>query len=696
MNADGTGMTCVSMNTLSDLSPQVLPDGRVLFTRWEYVDRDLTYRQSLWTQNPDGSSYQLFFGNTIRDVGTFWQARPLPSGGSRKVVATFAPHHGYPQGAIGLIDRSYGVEGERGKSFVYITPEIDRVGDTSRQWAWRDPYPVDDDLFLCSYGSDGPTVLTTQDGASKDPRYRIWLLDTDGQRRMIYEAPRYSCFQPQLVQEQVRPPVVADRLDSTSSLISFRPTLTKEQTAAFVAPWKDRPAWGIPEHHNPLQGEAAGQVVLVNVYHGIEDFVPKGTIKSLRIMEQIRKTEDLVARAYDQSPVMSYGTYYAKRNWGTVPVESDGSAHFFVPALREIYFQALDAQGREVHRMTSAAQFMPGESTSCLGCHEPRDTTGTLTQTSHRPLAASRKPDIPKLPDWMTELPKTRTNQTLDAGIVDYPSVVQPVLDRYCLECHDGSNPDGGYNLSGDKTRFFSMSYDNLLGKSRSYRQFNMTTGELLPEQAALGKPLVQFHWLLFTPTAINMPGQSGTHASRLLDLFAAMVKGKKIKQEDFERVTLWIDSNVPYYGTYRHGKPKAAGRRDRWADSEHGLAPWMKDVVLPYWDKQCANCHGNLLGGNKDLPGVHVAKNIDWIGRFAWINLTRPADSPFLTVHLAKDAGGRGIPTVKGKSTSLIYTSRKDADYCRILQTLEQGRDNARTIPEADQRGFSGVVPEP
>ena len=100
MSADGGHIRCVSMNTLSDFSPQMLPDGRVLFTRWEYIDRDLTFRQSLWTQYPDGTAYQLYFGNTIRDVATFWQARPLP-GRNDRVVATFAPHHGYPHGAMG-------------------------------------------------------------------------------------------------------------------------------------------------------------------------------------------------------------------------------------------------------------------------------------------------------------------------------------------------------------------------------------------------------------------------------------------------------------------------------------------------------------------------------------------------------------------------------------------------------------------
>ncbi len=128
MDADGSNIRCVSMNTLSDLSPQMLPDGRILFTRWEYIDRDLTYRQSLWTEYPDGSAYQLYFGNTIRNVGTFWQARPLP-GNSEQVVATFAPHHGFPHGAIGIIDRTSGVETREGVGFTYVTREFPVIED---------------------------------------------------------------------------------------------------------------------------------------------------------------------------------------------------------------------------------------------------------------------------------------------------------------------------------------------------------------------------------------------------------------------------------------------------------------------------------------------------------------------------------------------------------------------------------------
>jgi len=246
-------------------------------------------------------------------------------------------------------------------------------------------------------------------------------------------------------------------------------------------------------------------------------------------MEQMRKTRDLAGRAYDQSPVMSYGTYYAKRSWGTVPVEADGSAYFRVPALREIYFQALDAEGRELQRMTSAVQLMPGERLGCVGCHEPRQTTppaGTPV-----PLAARRPPVRPTPPPWGNR------------GVI-------------------GPNPDGGYDLSGDKTRLFNMAYDNLLGRSRSYRQHDMASGEMLPREAARGRPLVHFYWLLRTPTAVNQPLWTGCHASRLPAYFEPSHCGRAIRPEDRRRIYVWIDANVPYYATYANTRPKSPGRR--------------------------------------------------------------------------------------------------------------------------------------
>ncbi|MCP4784351.1 MAG: DUF1080 domain-containing protein [Fuerstiella sp.] len=628
MEPDGGNVHCVSMNTLSDFTPQVLADGRVLFTRWEYIDRDLTYRQSLWTQHPDGTAYQLFFGNTTRDVGTFWQARPLP-GDSDRVVATFAPHHGFPHGAIGLIDRSRGPEGPKDESFTYITREFSTIGDSRQEWAYRDPFPLDEDTILCSYGD--PALR----------KYRIYLLDHAGNKRLLYEDSRMGCYFP----------------------LPLRPTSVPPKISAQVAAHVSAP--------QSTSDQRTGTFLLLDVYRGLEPTIESGRVKSLRVMEQVRKTEELRSRAYDQSPVMGYGTYYAKRSWGTIPIEEDGSAHFRVPALREIYFQALDAEGRELQRMTSGVQIMPDEQVGCVGCHESRHSSPPAT--GHTPLAALRPPSELKQPAWG------------DDGIVDFPTIVQPVLDQYCVQCHGGGDPQGGYDLSGDKTRYFSMAYDNLLGRSRSYRQHNMETGEVLPTEAGKGKPLVHFFWLLRTPSAVNRPLLTGSHASRLPEYLDAKHCGKQIPAGDRKRIYLWIDANVPYYGTYRHARPHSPGRRDLFTDVKTGgLSTWFARDFLGVYNQRCIDCHGKLEG------------TTDWNGRFAWINLTNPHLSPALTAHLSKESGGRGIDMAQPGQPPSPFLDTTDPDYRTMLNAIETGKQFNLQTPTADMPGFHGSRPEP
>lgn len=608
MAADGSNIRCLSMNTLADFSPQMLPDGRVLFTRWEYVDRDLTYRQSLWTQNPDGTGYQLFFGNTIRDVGTFWQARPLP-GRTDRVVATFAPHHGWPHGAIGLISTRDGPEAPQGTGFAAITREFPRIGDQANEWSYRDPFPLTDKLFLVAYGGEVN-------------RFRLFLLDWWGNRKLLYEDPAFGCYFPLPLVATATPPVLAPQTDEGA--------------------------------------EPFGTLLLLDVYRGLSG-IERGRVKSLRVMEQMRKTEDLDRRAFDQSPVMSYATYYAKRCWGTFPVEPDGSCHFRAPALREIYFQALDSEGREIQRMTSAAQLMPGQTLTCIGCHESRQQAPPL---SPAPLAASKPPHPAEKPAWLND------------GIVDFPTVVQPVLDQYCVRCHRGGNPAGGLLLTGDKTRFFNMAYDNLLGRSRSYRQHDMTTGVMLPAEQAKPKPLVHFFWLLRTPTAVNQPLTTGTLASRLPDYFDAAHCGQSMPPAARQRIYLWIDANVPYYGTYAHSRPRSPGRRDLCTDPETGAeSAWFAGDFHSVYQRSCSSCHGGF-------PDPNDHANI-WDGRFAWIDFTAPQYSPALTAHLAQQAGGRGITTpVNGKSPP-HFTTTGDADYQRLLKAIEVGKQLMLTTPE-------------
>jgi len=620
MRRDGSGVRCVSQNTLADFSPQLLPDGRVLFTRWEYIDRDLTYRQSLWTQNPDGRRYQLFFGNTIRDVGTFWQARPVPGHGNL-IVATFAPHHHHPHGAIGLIDNRAGLEAPRGDGFAWITRQFPVIQDRAHQHAYRDPFPVNDYQFLVAYG-----------GGRK---FGIYLLDLCENRTLVHADPQIGCFGPILLRPKETPPNVAAAEQETTP------------------PANDDVPWGT--------------VMVTDVYRGMPE-IERGRVKYIQIMEQVRKTRDLTHRAYDQSPLMSYATYYAKKCWGRVPVEPDGSAHFKVPALQEVYFQVLDDQGRELQRMTSAMQLMPGETQACIGCHEPRNTSPPVW-SGKTPAAFRRGPSQPEPPEWGNE------------GVIDYCKLVQPVLDKYCVRCHEGGNPDGGYNLTGDKTRLFSMSYDNLLGRSRSYRQHDMSTGKLLTGEAAKGKPLVHFYWLLRTPTAVNRPLQTGSHASRLLEYLDAKHCEKEMPLADRQRITVWIDANVPYYATYAHSRPHSSGYRDLFTDVETGReSAWYRERFLGTYNKRCGSCHGGF-----PHPNDHGRI---WDGRYAWINLTRPQYSPALTAHLAKDAGGRGLGTEKGGKGPPLFKDTKDPDYTTMLRAIEEGRQKMLAHPRADMPG--------
>ena len=161
-DAAGQHIRRIEFSTLGDYAPAVLPDGSILFMRWEYNDRSLFTRQSLWTINPNGTSVRLFYGNTLTSPNVLWQARPIP--GSEKIVCTLSPHHGWPTGAIATVDRQMGIENP--KAITNLTPSINipqtthgRYGPGDRQfpWAYADPWPIDERHVLVAYGGPPPT-----------------------------------------------------------------------------------------------------------------------------------------------------------------------------------------------------------------------------------------------------------------------------------------------------------------------------------------------------------------------------------------------------------------------------------------------------------------------------------------------------------------------------------------------------------
>jgi hypothetical protein len=406
MEPDGSSLKRLSANYLNDFTPAVLDDGRIIYTRWEYVDRPAIPIQSLWTINPDGTDLQGFFGNRVLSPGTFMEARTIP--GTTKVLCTMTGHNGPTRGAIGVVDRSKGLNAQ--EAIVNITPEtpvpkVDQgCGNTDGTKPYSCPMPLDGTRFLVS--ARGPVLVRTIEG---------------GCQSVVLPAPANGMqwFASQPVHPRHRPPAIP---------------------------------------HKPVDpSEPMATVVLQDVYNGLEPVVARGEVTHIRVVREMPKTVriDPGLRAFGfQFPVISCGaTYAGKIVLGEVPVEPDGSACFQVPARTPMYFMALDAQGRAVQRMRTFTHFMPGEVQGCIGCHEHK-------------LQASR----PQLGSASLRQPRQLTPPEWGEGGFDYARIVQPVLDQHCTKCHNPIDPPKRIDLTGGKTDFFNVSYDCLARENQGGR----------------------------------------------------------------------------------------------------------------------------------------------------------------------------------------------------------------------------------
>jgi len=254
--------------------------------------------------------------------------------------------------------------------------------------------------------------------------------------------------------------------------------------------------------------------------------VARGTIKQLRIVQIFPKTTPIA-----NSPAIGLaGEENARAILGTVPVEADGSARFRVPALKPIFFQALDGQGYAYQTMRSTTYLQPGETTSCVGCHEQR--------MSAPPAAAS------------FALALRRAASEIEPGQwggrpFSFVEVVQPVLDRHCIACHGRQKTEGGVDLTGVPQQGFTRSYWTLCGvKSADGR---------LVRGGDPAKLWVPRFWMRNQIQATPPDGGYGARGSRLMKLLCQGPGhyGVKLADGDVRRLAAWIDLNAVFYGAY-------------------------------------------------------------------------------------------------------------------------------------------------
>jgi hypothetical protein len=413
MEADGANIQQIGHSTLHEGHASLLPDGRVIYDRWEYVDRNFGNAQGLWTTNPDGTSHVVYYGNSTESPGAKLEARPIP--GTEQVICTFSSCHDRPWGALAILDRRLGVDGRAPVLRTWPASAIDLVDhggyDTfgGVRPKYQNPYPLSAHYFLCSRMTGGQHVRMVGE------QMGIYLLDVFGNEILVHvEGP--GCYNARPLAARARPPVIPSRVD-----------LSKSEGYFYVSD--------------------------VYVGTGMEQ-VQRGTIRQLRVVESPEK-RFWTGPAWDggtgqQAPGMAWNDFNNKAILGTAPVEADGSAYFAVPADKFVYFQLLDEKGMLVQSMRSGTTARPGEHAGCVGCHEYR--LGAAANTA--PLAMRRGPS--RLTPWYGP-PRN----------FGYLAEVQPVLDRNCVSCHDyGKDAGKTLNLAGDLNSCFNTSYVELRKKN--------------------------------------------------------------------------------------------------------------------------------------------------------------------------------------------------------------------------------------
>ena len=605
---DGSNVVRLSANYLNDFTPSVMMDGRIVYSRWEYVDRPAIPMQSLWTMNQDGTGLSGLFGNRAISPATFMEARQIP--GSNRLLCIMTSHNGPCRGAVGVIDPSKGSNAQ--EAITNLTPEVyvppvDKGGGNDIQGPYATPVPIDDRFYFVTKAG---SVLVRDYALTAE----VTLLE--GVRRELGEdnpAPRREL-----------------------GFYDTQPILRRSVPAMRAQVLEE-------------EGDEWATMVMRDVYQGLEPEIARGEIEKILVVQEMEKSKraELERMAFGfQFPVVSCGATYApKRVWGFAKVEEDGSAHFKVPAGKPIYFIALDREGRGLQRMRTFTHLMPGERQSCVGCHADRNSV--VSENTNRPIAALRAAQDLEEPDW---------------GVTgfSYAHIVQPVLDEHCVACHQPGNTNGGLDLTGDKTDFFNVSYEYLAREDHPWKESRYT--RWIPTYNGMEANILEIapkHW--------------GSPASRLAEIVRKNhpdEEGKpraRMAASDKQKIFMWIDLNVPYYGDSVARDNEIRGCRQFYPPELDGM---LDDVAR----RRCYTCHGNDGGRNDN----NIWKD-GRIYRKVWVRVENVEKNNFLFAPLSKEAGGGGL------CSEDVFKTKDDPDYQAILRTFAPTLQHYEDTPRID-----------
>jgi len=340
-----------------------------------------------------------------------------------------------------------------------LTPEVGFPESQGGAQVYGTAWPLSEDYHLCVYDVSMKPGVGRQGRAYMPGNYGIYLVDSWGNKELLYRDPQIACQSPIPVVPRPVPPA----------------------PPALAEPYRDAPGTGVP-----VEEPGEGTLTVINTYDSLMPWPEDTKIKALRILQLFPMTTPsggLRPHETGARIAMAGDSIVPVRHvLGTVPVEEDGSAHFTVPTNRELFFQALDERGMAIQSMRSATYLQKGEHLACQGCHEPKHRAPL--PLSNSVLALQRPPSVIQ-PDVDGSAP------------FSYPRLVQPVLDRHCVKCH-AEHPKKPISLAREpfKNKWYA-SYNHLLPYAFTDYGNNLRTypGQFGAKAAKLTEILEQGHY---------------------------------------------------------------------------------------------------------------------------------------------------------------------------------------------------------
>lgn len=586
-DGDGSNIQMLSCNIEHDNTPSVLPNGQILYMRWEYVDRSQVEFHHLWTMNPDGTNQDIYYGNGF-SWGVFLSCRSIPN--DDRVMGIYSPGHGRNDhyGHLSFFSKKYGPDDPRGLEHIQFPWGKGNLGD---------PWPLSSETILAAELNKSKKVhvarLVYVTKNKKDDKYTPHAIYEikDNTKKWITQSPRP-------ILKRARERIIAKRCDSS---------------------------------------EPVGTHVMVDVYNSQNlKGIKRGEIKKLLIIETLPKPVNFSG---GPDTLSFLGSFNLERILGTVPVEPDGSAHFELPANRPVFYVALDENNLSCRRMQSFTCARPGETMTCIGCHNSRNHSSANVGGARSIMALQRPPSKIEKIEGVPDVP-------------DFVRDVQPVLDKYCISCHNTKDRKGRLSLEGDMGPTYSISYYSLAMRS-----------QIGDGRNGLG----------------NQPPRSlGSSASALLRKLEGSHHNVKASREDWLKVWAWTEAAAPFCGTY------GGLRNQKQQNTKIGVFTRRVGNIL---HKRCFTCHHPNGKGSAN----QLVDPFDWearrkhfdpkkVGRherlvlkddparyFSWhvlFNATRPEKSAVLLAPLSTKAGGWG-------ACPNVFASKSDPDFRKISAAM-------------------------